>query len=357
METNTEKYLDKYSDAVVYRVAELFMGGGQTAEDVARQVNQELPHEFINLRPINRQTVYPLLNLAVKRHFLKLVVPARDKLAGELAVKYPHIKSQWIRVVETVDRRDNTKVARVAAELAMDLLREIIPMRHPNPVGLGLGPGRATLDFCQHFGQLLADEPQVAKIKLVAISAGGPAYSPGYASTSFFNLFPAHVVEKQVGLFAETMVPQEEFEDIQTRTGVKEAFDSKKDIDLVVTAMGDFHDEHDLLSMFLKESGGNLKRLRKEGWVGNVQYRPYSANGPIKERAQDFRAVTLFELDDLVKLADQKGKHVILIARQCGLCGRNRAAALRPLLSNPKLRVFSRLVVDASTAVDLLNEP
>ena len=62
----------------------------------------------------------------------------------------------------------------------------------------------------------------------------------------------------------------------------------------------------------------------------------------------------LYELEDLVRLADQKNKHVILMARQCGICGRTRAEALRPLLTKPALKAFSTLVLDAATARDLL---
>jgi len=68
----------------------------------------------------------------------------------------------------------------------------------------------------------------------------------------------------------------------------------------------------------------------------------------------DLRAVTLYELEDLVRIAGQKNKHVILIARQCGMCERTRAEALRPLLTNPNLKVFSTLVMDAATAKELL---
>ena len=64
--------------------------------------------------------------------------------------------------------------------------------------------------------------------------------------------------------------------------------------------------------------------------------------------------MTLYELEDLARIAGQKNKHVILMARQCGLCGRHRADALRPLLINPDLKVFSSLVLDAATARELL---
>jgi len=42
------------------------------------------------------------------------------------------------------------------------------------------------------------------------------------------------------------------------------------------------------------------------------------------------------------------------MARQCGLCGHARVRALRALLSNADLGVFSRLVLDRFSAVALL---
>ena len=76
----------------------------------------------------------------------------------------------------------------------------------------------------------------------------------------------------------------------------------------------------------------------------------------MKEKPGDLRAVTLYKLEDLVRIAGQKNKHVILIARQCGMCERTRAEALRPLLTNPSLKVFSTLVMDAATARELLEK-
>jgi DNA-binding transcriptional regulator LsrR (DeoR family) len=171
---------------------------------------------------------------------------------------------------------------------------------------------------------------------------------------SFLNLFPEHLVESKLGLFAEPLVRAGQFESLRSHTGVKEAFAAKKDIDLVVTAMGDFNDPHDLLSLFLKDSGQDLDALRRRGWLGNVQYRPFTTDGPAWEAPRDLRAVTVFELKDLVELADKRSKAVILMARQCGICGRARADALRALLNNPTLKVFSTLILDAATARELL---
>jgi DNA-binding transcriptional regulator LsrR (DeoR family) len=301
------------------------------------------------------EAIYPLIAEAVRRGFLRLVPPVDQQLAKQVADKYPCLQPGTLRVVQTAGSHDNAKVAVVAAELALQHLADVLKAKGGAEAGVGLGPGRATLDFCRAFSSLLAGYAEPVKLKLVAISAGCPANQPEYASLSFFNLFPAHVVQEKVGLFAETLVPQEAFDKIKQRAGAREAFEARESIDLVVTSMGDVRDEHDLLSMFLRQSSRrDFARLLRQGCIGNVQYRPYTAKGPVAEKPGDLRAVTLYELDDLVQLAREKNKHVILIARQCGRCERTRADALRPLLTNPKLKVFSTLVLDAATATELL---
>ena len=93
--------------------------------------------------------------------------------------------------------------------------------------------------------------------------------------------------------------------------------------------------------------------LEAAGWLGNIQYRPYSKSGPILGDNDDWRAVTLFELEDFRGYVERKEKHIVLIARQCGICGMTKAEALLPLLE-PGFRLFSELVIDTVTAHGLL---
>ena len=67
--------------------------------------------------------------------------------------------------------------------------------------------------------------------------------------------------------------------------------------------------------------------------------------GPTK-----FRAATLFELADFVRMAAEPDKAVILVAGPCRKCGAQRSRALMPLLREPTLAVWSHLVIDAETA-------
>lgn len=338
------------SNEIVFRVAELFLEPGserRSAEVIAAQVNRELRPE----PPLTRESVYRLLAYARELEMIRLVPPLDRTLATRISERFD-CPLDSLMVVNTADMTDNELVAVRAAEMAAGILRDL--GRRKAPVGVGLGPGRATLDFCRHLAQLVASDPEMPLLRLVAITAGGPGDAPEFASTSFFNLFPRNQVHSQVGLFAETLVPCHDYAAIKARPGVAEAFAAIDDIDLVVTSMGDVNDDHDLLAMFLRKMGA-LEDLRRLKCVGNVQYRPFSADAPIVGQGRDLRAVTLFELEDLVQRVKYKDKHVLLIARQCGLCGRDRSEALRPLLTQPRLRVFSHVVMDVVTGKALLS--
>ena len=116
------------------------------------------------------------------------------------------------------------------------------------------------------------------------------------------------------------------------------------------------HGHGDFYSFMQLGKKRGLKVLEKAGWIGDVQYRPYSATGPITEDTE-IRAVTLLELDELRAMANSADKHVVLVAGPCGICAKTRSDAVRPLFEEPKLRLWSRFVMDIQTARDLLKTP
>jgi DNA-binding transcriptional regulator LsrR (DeoR family) len=321
---------------------------GLTATEIAKKVNKELhPNPALT-----REGIYPALRRARDHGFIKLDPPIEETLGKSIEAKY-NCPNQ-VRVVDTAHQRASASVADAAADLTMKLMKELA-LNQGSAVGLGLGPGRATLDFSKRLSNLLRTDKEPPDIGLYAISAGCPARSPEYAPTSCFSFFPTRGVVERVGMFAELVVPAGQLKSIKGRPGVKEVFEAreKEKIQIIVSSMGDFDDVDDLLRQFLLDAGLTLPQLKRSKWIGNVQYRPFTAEGPVVEK-NGYRAVTLYELDDLKEFASKKGRHVILMARQCALCGKTRAKSLRPLLTVPKLRVFSELVLDSATARELL---
>jgi DNA-binding transcriptional regulator LsrR (DeoR family) len=205
---------------------------------------------------------------------------------------------------------------------------------------------------------LMRSDPDLPNdcLRLHAITGGGPAKNPEFAPISFFNVFPSRFVAECNGLFSETLVTVKEFMQLIKRADISQAFDQRKETDVIVTSRGAVDDDHDLYTTLLKGMGVTLEEIKARRWVGNVQYRPYTAEGAAMERPNDLRAVTLFELSDFVEMAQRRGKHVVLIARSCSICHNPQAEALLPLLTVPELKVWSHLVMDVSVAQALLSE-
>jgi DNA-binding transcriptional regulator LsrR (DeoR family) len=331
---------------LIFKIVTLFFEG-KMASEIQATLSREYPR-------LTREAIYPKLAKARTLGLVRLVPPVEPFLAAQIKERFPKCRATEIQVVMTQSPQYNEAVSAVAADIALDLLRKLATTVDPKlGVGLGLGPGKATLDFARSLSAHLDDATGIPRLALFAITAGCIATRPEYAPVSFFNLFPDSRITKRVGLFAETLVPVKDFPRIQKQPGVREAFAARDEIRLVVTALGDSSDEHDLLATFLKDFGGDIASTNA---IGNVQYRPFTKTGPVREKPNDLRAVTLFELDDLVSMSREKDRYVILIARQCGICGMHRANVLRPLLERSESRVFSHLVLDLATAEALLSE-
>lgn len=256
-------------------------------------------------------------------------------------------------------------VTSLAATLVLKLIKELAKMKNSGTVKdkavtLGFGPGRTTLSFCRFLSKKLQHETEPLKLKLVALSGGCLGTESQLAPTSFFNLFPEWV--ESVGLFAETLIECQRFSkmrsDFESHPGL-EAFAERERIDIIVTSVGDIDDDHDLLASFYKAAKNEPQELKtKSGYVGSVLYRPYSASGPIEETGDQLRAVSLFELKELVqRVKTDRNKYHVVLAHSCPSCSkprRSRAVALHPLLANKNLRLWTHLIMDIATAKELV---
>ncbi len=339
------------SKEMIFRVADLFFSKEKKVREIADIVNKEFHPD----PTLSRESIYPILAMAKSAEIVRLVPPVEKRLAQEVTEKFRLDLNDPddLQVVSLPDQTSNETVAEFAAVTAMKMIEEL-SKRGSRTVTLGLGPGRASRDFSLYLAQLLRSATSTIRLNLVGIGAGCPTRSPQYAPVSFFNLFPDDRIVERFGLFASPMVKAGDFDALKATPGVAEVFDQLKVIDLVVTAMGDIRDEHDLLRIFLQQQGRDIDALIQAGWIGNVHYRPFGSKGPIIERKNEERAVTLFDLEDFRQMSEKKNRAVLLIARKCGLCEMTRARALRPLLTVPELKVWSAIVMDAATARELL---
>lgn len=351
---------DRHSDSdkliLMFQAARLFLEEKLPVSKIAPRLN------------ISREAVYPLLAAARDHDLIHMTAPPDRQLPDAIAHAYPQgdFLAKDIHVVET-DQDGGHHVAARAAEIVLELVHAVAG-RHDRSrrVTLGLCPGRASLDFMVHFARLVRNATHVPRLRLVSVASGSPAESPLYAATSFFALVPRDIAPDLqiegvrqpgcIGLFAPPIVPRKVYDEIRDLPGVTEAFGHAKDVDIVVTSMGDIEDPHDLLREFLAplKQANVLGILKKLECLGNVAYLPFSATGPIDWETLPYRAVTLFSIPDLVKMAGSKTRHVVMIARSCGVCGLDRVRVIKPLLTVPELKVWSKVVMDVRTARGLM---
>jgi hypothetical protein len=318
-----------------------------------------------------RESIYPLLRQAYREGFVKLVPPKNPALVEAIRHAFPLV--DWQRVdLEVVSNAGHARagsataaadeperVAAVAAErvleLTVDIYRRRRGTREARAVGLGLGPGMTGLDFTRRLARLLDADMRDVQLSLFALTAGGLEDKPEQTPGGFFNLIGSTYVKERFGLFAPTLVPALALQRVKGEPGVKKTFEHAGNIDIVVSGIGDMEDEHDLLVEALQAFSTSRAQLRERGWLGNVQYRPFGERGPIVEKGSEMRAVTLFELADLARMAREKDKHVVLMVAPCRSCHKSRAPALATLLRSPALQVFNVLIVDERTAKDLVD--
>ncbi len=347
-------------------------GGEEKKRGAAAAVAEWIQKE--KHRPdITREKIYPLFWEACQRGFLLLQAPTEKGLTHKLE-EYFGLEPYHgeIRVVNVLGDSAAKHVTSTAADLIVELIDRVWDdkkKKFPNDpekqaVHLGMGAGYAAMLVAKRLAQKILSGEDVPQLVLHAISSGGflpnePHKSP---STYFTYFDPSLTNIKFEALFSATVVDSDDYERQIANPGVRYSFEQRDKIDIVVTSLAAADHEHGLLVQYLTHlmdqgllAKDTVEKMRRAGWVGDVQFRPYTVNGPL-ERICPVRAVTLFELEELVNMANENnGKYVVLVAGPCGECGSTKKHALKPLLANEKLRLWTHLVTDARTARELLD--
>lgn len=351
-------YKKDIPDDYVFSICDRFFRLRHGAAEIQKWLESE------GFRGIKRPRIYPLLSRGVQLGYVQLCAPFERRLEQELATIYPQAASD-INVVNIRygDLRAHADDAQVVDLLAAAGARKAIALikqlgKDKKQVGICFAAGRTAEAFARQFAFLLRSEgpDNLPRLSLHAMS---PGFSPVNSRTpvTFFSYFDSIMVDEYVGLFCPAMVAAKDHKTVINEPGAHEAFERRNAVDLIVTSLESADEKHGRLFHALSESklpqvGRTKKLLEDRGWIGEVHWCPYSESGPIA--LQDgYRAVSLFDIPELVELAKAPGKHVILIAGPSPSL-RTKAKALRPLMLEPTLRVFNHLITDVPTAMDLL---
>jgi len=362
------------SDEVVFAICERFI------EQLGRQFGNNSNEQAVSRRgaaaavaawakknlgreDLTRERIYPLFWEALRRRYILLSPPRESRLSRDIlkAYKLDTVRDEESIVVANVRGAEAARnVSSVAADVVYRLVRQL--GKKKSKVHIALGAGYSSMMVAKRLAQRIYSDLECPPLVLHALSAGGFFIDQPYKDPiTYFGYFSEAITPVEyVGLFSETLVSREEYERVRQNPSVRQSFARASEIDIVITSFAAASDEHGMLGQFLKKlkeekalEESQIKAMVQAGWIGDVQFRPYSSQGPILDECP-VQVVTLFEINDLVRLANQPNKYVVLIAGPCSECHRSKTDALLPLIENPNLRLWTHLVMDLDTARDLL---
>ena len=334
-------------EAVVVRACDMFVHGTKNSE-ILDAVNRELGRMNEDRR-ISREDVYRLLAMGRERGYFTFTPPERYALQTRVANAFDVVQNR----VHVANSRSIDLTASTAAKLIVELILELGNKHEKVHVELGGGYTARLVAF--HLATQLKAVVDLPNLVLHALSTGFDPHGHHTAPLSFFGFFEgiAPTVD-YVGLFAPPVVETDQYKQTIRRASVRESFEAREQLHLVITSLGSAsHGHGDFFNFMQLGKKRGLKVLEKAGWIGDVGYRPYSATGPITEDTE-ICAVSLLELDELMAMANSGDKYVVIVAGPCAVCTETRSNAVRPLFVEPKLRLWSHFVMDMQTANELL---
>ena len=294
---------------------------------------------------LSRQGIHEALRAGRRKDFMQLTPPRADLLEGlleRLAGRH------GIEVVSFRGTSATEYVAQAAAHEVRRLIFEIADAR-PGPVHLGLGIGMTTKLFVAELALLLRSRFEVPPLVIHALTHEC-YFKPGLETPATYAASLQRDLEEVTGVTFVALGPDQ--------PGNSEAFDRRSEIDVLVTSLASSQDRESYLWEVVTRSEGEqgMLDLIAKGCLGDLQLHPYSRSGPMSG-AELTKRLTLFDIPDMLEMRRQKGRYVVLMAGPQRDMETGKAAALRPLLLQPELQVWDRLVVDWDTAYELAGSP
>jgi DNA-binding transcriptional regulator LsrR (DeoR family) len=334
---------------IVLAVCERFLAK-QTAKQIAKGVNQDYTKKF------TREDIYSIIREAFRRGYLKIDPPVHEKLRREICEKFGRSEKE-IHVVSAREEPLGVTVPSYAADLVLDLIKDV--GQRKECVHVGLGGGGTIMLVSQLLATALRSEPVLPKLAFHALSSGFDVNRPKTAPVSFFACFNDVSPDiEYIGFFGPAIVETRDYRRVKAQAGVRESYALAQEIDVVISSIAGSDDPHGELNQLLDTvetpDKKAIRELREVERVGDILYRPFTETGPVPEKNMKARSMSLFEIRELVKLAKEEHKHVVLVAGSCGICKKPKGKALRPLLERDSLKVWSHVVLNVDTALEVV---
>jgi hypothetical protein len=304
---------------------------------------------------MSREEPYRLIRHAAKLGWLRFVPPHSSPLATELTSKF-----RWPRDVEVVHGVHDDLAYRSALTLMRLIRQQSRPPLSKQEVHIGWSGGDSMARIAAALARILTEPVSGLPDRLIlhalvsGFDVGRPMTDPNAFFTYFIN--PALQVKVDfVGLHAPAIIKSEDAEAFFTLPGIREARESVRDLDIVVTSAASLADDHGMLTRYCQQvdpSGKLVERLRKDGCIGDMLWLPLSMEGPMNVDRYPYRGLTVIELEMLPQFI-RRGKKILLSLGVCGLCRTDKADILKAILEQREVMI-SHLVTDSRTARALL---
>ncbi len=320
-----------------------YLCDGLTAVEIQKKLEEE--HSVF----ITREKPYECLRKAISRGWIRFVPPEEHSLQRLLKSAYPVLQDAV--VVNTARAED---VAHRGAKALLDLLQQHYP---DEVVHIGFSGGTALRMLARRFAELLRDAAQHLPSEIVfhALVAGFDVRDPGTDPNAFFTHFlnePVMPRTRFVALHTPAMVKASFEVELREMPGIKEAYDSAFEIDIVVTSTSLWSDKHSMLRQYMNLADESVDELEQAGCVGDILWQPIGADGPFPLNSE-IRAMTIMELDRLSDFVRRK-KHVLLVAGPCHQCHEPKTKVVRAILDQQQ-RLITHLVTDSRCAREMLS--
>jgi len=344
---------------ILYGIMTQFFQKGKKVPEIAYWVRDRLCELYPDRDgdiTVPRERIYQIIQETIaKGQFVTFKPPIQLEVESKLEDMFDRRVSMKVANVF----QDATTADHLGAEAAVLLLR-LIKESGKDRVHIGLGSGSTGRKCAQQLALLMATETDLPDLTFHVMSNGYVKY-PMTGPMSFLSYF-ADVPTKVdfVGLVSPIAVQWGHYDSTKELVGVRESFQSKDEISIIVSSLASIDDEHGLLNCLLNPERKDtppkpMRDLKRRGVVGDLQFRPYNEKGPVNINT-GLRAITLFELEELVdRVSNRPGFQSVLICGPCNRCLKTKVPAARPLISGiNRLRVCNHFVTDVGTALELL---
>ncbi len=343
-------------DDVVYHVCTLLLKRKQSSTDVRDWLRE---NGYVTA---SRETPNKILKWAFDREIIHF--PVREDL--ELSMLVSRKSGVQCRISAVGDNGDMAfeNIAELAADQVMDLIDQVQangqktePPR--DEVHIGLAAGGTSRSFANHLANKLKRAQDLPQIWLHTLTGNffvdNPYSAPVVSLGMFQDVNPA---PKYVVLESVPVVTAKDEANLRTRPFTREAFNAASDIDIVVTSVSVANHPHSMFQLAIQKENPDLADqriddlLNTKAWAGDILWQPFSTQGePIE---CDVRAVSVVDYDDLIRLSNSPGKHVVCIAGLCTTCKLPKTEAVIPLMRcASSKRPFNHLVTTRSTVQEI----